>query len=113
MRSKPKFKKEVRFLILRELTINGKNFTLYLVVRGIKGVEHLGFLHGRKDEVLKILSSSKLMNEVKVVLNVRDLNNEKLSFLNDNELISYLLRLKPFIDSLSDELVKLITSQNV
>ncbi len=108
-----KLKSEARFLILHKITVKNRSFVLYLIVRGIKGIEHLGFIEGTEDDVIRELIASKLMEEIKIILKSRDLDEHKLRNIKSKELTKYLLDLRHFIDILAKELVKLITSLNV
>ncbi len=63
-------KSEVRILLSKEFTptcLNDK-MTLYLIIRGVKGIEHVGLLRGGFKELLNKLRESKVLDEVRIIL---------------------------------------------
>ncbi len=67
-------KSEARILIIREFTVScvNKVVVIYAVVRGVKGIEHLGLIEGpaSTENVLNALGQSS--QEVRVVLRYED-----------------------------------------
>ena len=58
-------KDEVRVLIVHYLS---KDLLIYLVLRGVKGVEHLGLVNGGINDLINYLSSTNLIDEVRYIV---------------------------------------------
>jgi|GEM_PF-926013 hypothetical protein len=58
-------KDEVRVLIVHYLS---SDLLIYLVLRGVKGVEHLGLINGSFNDLINYLSSTNLMDEVRYIV---------------------------------------------
>ncbi|MCS7108094.1 MAG: hypothetical protein RMH77_01350 [Sulfolobales archaeon] len=56
-------KDEVRVLVVDSIS----NYLIYVVQRGVRGVEHVGVLKGSFEELLNQLRTTNLINEIRYV----------------------------------------------
>jgi len=104
-----RFKREIRVLLILQDKLLDKDIVLYAIVRGVKGLEHIGLKIGSANEILNQVLKDKLMEEVRFVINVNSVEEEvkrfNIEFLKDR-LREYSLILR----KIHEELVNLITS---
>ncbi len=70
-------KDEIRILLLKELKCNNIIETFYCIIRGFKGIEHLGLVKGDVNSVKTSPTLRNLMGEVRHVVNL-DIGEDKL-----------------------------------
>jgi len=72
-------KAESRILVTKEFEdCLGNKFTLFVIVRGKKGSEHLELIDGDNNTVIKYLQLSKLMDEIRLFINLNEPYEHKL-----------------------------------
>ena len=77
-------KSESRVLVLQEFEdCRGHKLTLYAIVRGEKGIEHLGMIDGHGNAVARYLSTSRLIDEVRLTVNLSESCNHVLQKIPD------------------------------
>ncbi len=75
-------KTESRILIMKEFKdCLGRNLTLYAIVRGEKGIEHLGLTDGSSNTTMRYLHLSRLIDEVRLIINLNEPCEHKLQGL--------------------------------
>jgi len=101
-------KTESRILIMKEFEdCLGRNLTLYAIVRGEKGIEHLGLTDGHSDAVVRYLRSSKLIEEVRLIINYKEPHERVLQGLPHTARLRVEEGLR-FLEVLSKEVNRLI-----
>lgn len=101
-------KTESRILIMKEFEdCLGRNLTLYAIVRGEKGIEHLGLTDGRSNAAVRYLHSLRLIDEVRLIINLNEPYEHELQGL------PYAVRLRveeslKLLNALSKEVDRLI-----
>lgn len=74
-------KEEVRILIIDKVL---HNFSIYIILRGIKGMEHLGLVKGDVEDVIIHLKRIRLLDEIRYVV----LYDGRILEVKDGNLIS-------------------------
>lgn len=113
-------KDEVRVLVVDYVT---DDLMIYVIQRGIKGVEHLGVVHGGLKELQDHLRSNNLINEVKYivlpegrVLRVVERGEVRPHDLRDEEAVlirNIVLDGKHIIDLVRSELKLIMTQKQI
>ncbi len=72
-------KSESRILIMKEFKdCQGHRLTFYVIMRGEKGIEHLGISDGDGSTVVKYLRASRLIDEVRIFINLNEFYDREL-----------------------------------
>ncbi len=101
-------KTESRILIMKEFEdCLGRSLTLYVVVRGEKGIEHLGLIDGRDNAAVRYLHSSRLIDEVRLIINLNEPYEHELQGLPHTVRLRVEESLK-LLNALSKEVNRLI-----
>ncbi len=84
-------KKEARILLIKEFTCRN-TYSIYIIIRGVKGIEHIALLEGTKDDVLSHLRETGFLEEVRKIV---DLNSaiDVLSMPGLDENMDFIKRL--------------------
>jgi len=105
-------KREIRVLLIKSFKIKSWNAVIYIIIRGVLGIEHVGLrLFKRKNEIISELKAKHLLDEVRITIDLdkSDLNNV---LINNKLLRDTLINTVNIINNLIKELNKLITSNN-
>lgn len=112
-------KDEVRVLVVDYIT---DDLMIYVIQRGVKGVEHLGIVYGGIKELQDHLKSNNLINEVKYmalpegrVLRVVEPDEVRPYDLRDEEVVLHniILEGKRIIDLVKSELKLIMTQKQI
>jgi|Deesub1362A_J573_1020465.scaffolds.fasta_scaffold39175_2 hypothetical protein len=96
-------KREIRILLVHESKCG---FSLYAIIRGIKGIEHLALVRGGFNEALEDARIKDLLDEVRHVIN---LDSEiELSSITDSQLLKVIHYTKELLLNTENEIVRLI-----
>jgi len=107
-------KRETRILFITSRSVGQVRLTLFAIIRGVMGIEHVILKLLSKEEAIKLLSKDPLLSEVRFVIDMDDpsRSGEVLKML-DNHRVKYVMENTAHIlNAIMDELVNLITSHN-
>lgn len=74
-------KEEVRVLVAESIS---DNLVVFIVFRGVKGMEHVGFVKGGLNELIDHLRRERLLDEIRYLV----LSDEKVLEVRDGKLIT-------------------------
>lgn len=84
-------KKEARILLIKEFTCRN-TYSIYIIIRGVKGIEHVALLEGASDDALSHLRETGLLEEVRKVVDLSTAN-ETLSMPGLSENMYFIKKL--------------------
>ncbi len=90
-------KKEARILTYKLVECSLRKYTIYAVLRGVKGFEHVGVVEGGLEALIEFLKNSRIYDEIRVVREV-----EELVSSGDNDIVKH----AEFMNSLVNEILK-------
>ncbi len=107
-------KPETRILLITSRDLGQVRLTLFAIIRGVKGIEHIGLRLLDKEEVIKSLSKDPLLSEVRFIIDVDELskNDKILKTVSDQRIKDTLRSTLHILNVVINELVNLITSHN-
>ncbi|OYT49114.1 MAG: hypothetical protein B6U85_00130 [Desulfurococcales archaeon ex4484_42] len=113
-RNLDRVKRETRILFVTSRDVGQVKLTLFAIIRGIMGIEHIMLKLLSKEEAIKLLSKDPLLSEVRFIIDMDDpsSSNEVLKMLGDHRIKYVMENTIHILNVIMEELVNLITSHN-
>jgi len=113
-RNLDRVKRETRILFVTSRDVGQVKLTLFAIIRGIMGIEHIMLKLLSKEEAIKLLSKDPLLSEVRFIIDMDDpsSSNEVLKMLGDHRIKYVMENTTHILNVIMEELVNLITSHN-
>ena len=113
-RNLDRVKRETRILFVASRDVDQVKLTLFAIIRGVMGIEHVMLKLLGKEEAIKLLSKDPLLSEVRFIIDMDDpsRSSEVLKTLDDHRVKYVIENTVHILNAIMDELVNLITSHN-
>jgi len=107
-------KRETRILFITSRSADQIKLTLFAIIRGVMGIEHVMLKLLSKEEAIKLLSKDPLLSEVRFIIDMDNSlrSSEALKMIRDHRVKYVVENTVRILNVIMNELVNLITSHN-